>query len=197
MKVLKMLVAALAFVAGGAFAQAPVAPAVDGELKAAVKELLDVMNFKQVLSQMGKMMTQQMPKVMEKMMESAPIVSKMSVEEKAEARKMAQTASASSLAAMNEIYDDPLIAQGFEDIMARAYARHFTTAEITATTAFYTSPAGKKALTIMPQMMQETMPEMMAMMMPRMNAMMEKIAKDVVAQIEQKQRSKALSPANY
>ena len=36
----------------------------------------------------------------------------------------------------------------------------------------------------MPKMMQETMPEVMAMMAPRMNAMAEKVAKDLVAQVE-------------
>ena len=189
MKILKTFVAMLAFVVGGALAQVPTA--VDGEQKTAVKELLDAMNFKQVLSQMGNMMTQQMPQIMEKMMESAPSISKMTPEEKVEARKMAQAASESSLKSLNDIYNDPQIVQGFEDIMARAYAKHFTTTEIKATTAFYTSPAGKKALTIMPQMMQETMPEIMAMMTPRMNAMMEKAAKDVVAQIEQNKKAKA------
>jgi hypothetical protein len=196
MKTLKTFVALLAFAACSALAQAPGPTVADGELKAAVKELLDVMNFKQVLSQMGNMMTQQMPQVMERMMESTPGVSKLSAEERAEARKLAQEVSASSLSAMNEIYNDPQIVQGFEDIMARAYAKHFTTAEIRATTAFYVSPAGKKALTIMPQMMQETMPEMMGLMAPRMNAMMEKAAKDVVARVEQKQKAKAASTAN-
>jgi uncharacterized protein len=193
MKVLKMFVAMLAFVGVGALAQVPTV--VDGEQKAAVKELLDAMNFKQVLSQMGNMMTQQMPQMMEKMLESAPGMSKMTPDEKVEARKMVQQASSDSLKSVNEIYNDPQIVQGFEDIMARAYAKHFSTAEIRATTAFYVSPAGKKALTIMPQMMQETMPEMMAMMAPRMNAMMEKVAKDVVAQVERKHKAKAAATA--
>ena len=75
--------------------------------------------------------------------------------------------------------------------MARSYARHFTTAEIKATTAFYTSPAGKKALTLVPMLMQETMPEMMALMTPRMNAILESAAKDVVAKAEKNGKTKS------
>ena len=96
---------------------------------------------------------------------------------------------------MQEMYSDPEFIQGFEDVMARAYAKYFTTSEIKATTAFYTSAAGKKALTIMPQMMQETMPEMMALMAPRMKVMMEKMAKDVVAQVENDKKAKGEAPA--
>ena len=68
--------------------------------------------------------------------------------------------------------------------MARAYAKNFTTAEIKATTAFYISPAGKKTLTIMPKMMQETMPEIMAIVAPKMSAIMETATKDVASQIK-------------
>jgi len=43
------------------------------------------------------------------------------------------------------------------DAMVRIYARYFTNAEIEAMTAFYTSPAGRKSIEVMPQLMQESM----------------------------------------
>jgi len=180
MKTLKIVVAGLLLVAGQAFGQA----AVDAEQKAAVKELLEAMNFKQVMSQMAGMMTQQMPQMMDQMIDGFAGKDKLTDEQKADAKKFAKEGQASMSKQMIEMYNDPEFINGVEDIMARAYARHFTTPEIKATTAFYTSPAGRKALSIMPRMMQETMPEMMAMMAPRMNAMTEKLAKEMVAKAE-------------
>ena len=189
MKILKRLVCALVFVAGGALAQAP-AP-VDVEQRAAVKELLDAMNFKQVLLQMAGAMTQQMPQMLDQMLDGFASKGKLTPEQKAEARKLAQQSQIGMSRQMTEMYNDPQLVQGFEDVMARAYAKHFTTAEIKATTVFYTSPVGKKALTIMPQMMQETMPEIMAMMSPRISAMMETVAGDVAAQVENNNKAKS------
>ncbi len=182
MKTLKLCLAVLTFVSFGAAAQTPAT--VDVEQRAAVKELLDAINFKQMLAQMSGPMMQQMGQMFDQMIEASPSSRKLSPEQKDAARKAAQESSAKSAKAMTELYNDPVVIQGFEDVMARAYAKNFTTAEIKATTAFYTSPAGKKALTIMPKMMQETMPEIMAVIAPKMSAIMEAATKDVASQIK-------------
>ena len=184
MKTLKLLLAVLSFVSVSALAQKPAPSPVDVVQKAAVKELLDAMNFKQMMAQMSGPMLQQMSQLFDQMIEAAPSSSKFTPEQKAAARKAAQESSAKSSKAMNELYNDPTVIQGFEDVMARAYAKNFTTAEIKATTAFYSSPAGKKALTIMPKMMQETMPEIMAIIAPKMSAIMESATKEVASQIK-------------
>ena len=182
MKTLKLCLAVLTFVSFGAAAQTPAT--VDVEQRAAVKELLDAINFKQMLAQMSGPMMQQMGQMFDQMIEASPSSRKLSPEQKDAARKAAQESSAKSAKAMTELYNDPVVIQGFEDVMARAYAKNFTTAEIKATTAFYVSPVGKKALTIMPKMMQETMPEIMAVIAPKMSAIMETATKDVASQIK-------------
>ena len=184
MKTLKLCLAVLTFVSFGFGAAAQTPVTVDVEQRAAVKELLDAMNFKQMLAQMSGPMMQQMGQMFDQMIEASPSSRKLSPEQKDAARKAAQESAAKSSKAMTELYNDPTVIQAFEDIMARAYAKNFTTAEIKATTAFYTSPAGKKALTIMPQMMQETMPEIMAVIAPRMSAIMESATKEVASQIK-------------
>ena len=184
MKTLKLCLAVLTFVSFGFGAAAQTPVTVDVEQRAAVKELLDAMNFKQMLAQMSGPMMQQMGQMFDQMIEASPSSRKLSPEQKDAARKAAQESSAKSAKAMTELYNDPTVIQGFEDVMARAYAKNFTTAEIKATTAFYTSPAGKKALTIMPKMMQETMPEIMAIVAPKMSAIMETATKDVASQIK-------------
>ena len=188
MKTLKLVLAGLAFASVSAMAQAPAS--VDAEQRAAVKELLDVMNFKQMMAQMSGPMMQQMNQMFEQMIESSPSARKLTPEQKDFARKAAQESSAKSSKAMAELYNDPKVIQGFEDVMARAYAKNFTTAEIKATTAFYTSPAGNKALNLMPKMMQETMPEIMSIIAPKMSAIMESATKDVATQIEKSGKGK-------
>jgi uncharacterized protein len=188
MKALKFAVAALLLVAGNAFAQQPVA---DAEQKAAVKDLLEAMNFKQMMSQMAGAMNAQMPQMMDQMVDGIAGGAKLDAEQKAEAKKLAREAQTGTSKQFLDIFNDPQFVLGVEDIMARSYARHFTTAEIKATTAFYTSPAGKKALTLVPVLMQETMPEMMALMTPRMNAILESAAKDVVAKAEKNGKTKS------
>lgn len=182
MKTLKCFLATLVFVSSVVAAQVPVSS--DGEQRAAVKELLEAMNFKQMMSQISGPMMQQMRQLNEDMVDKSSTKGSLSPEQVNELRNAARESSAKSFKAMTDFYNDPQFVESFEGIMARAYARNFTLDEIRATTAFYVSPAGKKTLTVMPKMMQETMPEMMAIIAPRMSAIMESTTNDVAAQIE-------------
>jgi uncharacterized protein len=92
---------------------------------------------------------------------------------------------------MIDIYNDPQIVQGMEDIMARAYGSNFAVDELKAITTFYASPAGKKMLATQAQIMQQTMPEIMALITPRMKELMEKMAKDIAAQAKEPGKTSA------
>ena len=94
MKTLKLVLAGLAFASVSAMAQAPAS--VDAEQRAAVKELLDVMNFKQMMAQMSGPMMQQMNQMFDQMIESSPSAGKMTLEQKNIVRKAAQESSAKS-----------------------------------------------------------------------------------------------------
>jgi uncharacterized protein len=190
MKSLKLLIVGLLFAASGAFAQEPVS----AEQKAAVKELLDAMNFKQTMSQMIGAMSSQMPQMMDQMIEGASKDSRLSAEQQADARKIAKDAQTSAYAEMTDLFKEPQFLQGIEDIMSRAYGKNFSVEEIKAITAFYLSPAGKKLLQSQPQVMQQVMPEMMALMSPRVSAIMEKTTKSVIAQVEKKKSASGGAP---
>jgi len=138
------------------------------------------MNFKKMMSQTAGAMAQNMPQMMDQIV--AGLDSSMTAEQKAEARKLASKASDSAMRAMLDIYNDPQIIQGMEDIMARAYGSNFAVDEINAITAFYVSPAGKKMLATQPQIMQQSMPEIMSLITPRMKEVMSKMAKDIAEQ---------------
>ena len=193
MKAIKYVLAVLMLCASAAaFAQAQAsatAPVVTPEQKAAVKELLEAMNFKKMMSQMAGAMAQNMPQIMDQMVAGSD--SSMTAEQKAEARKLASKASESAMKAMLDIYNDPQIVQGMEDIMARAYGSNFAVDEIKAITAFYVSPAGKKMLATQPQIMQQSMPEMMALITPRMKEVMGKMVKDIAEQVKEQGKAGA------
>ncbi len=196
MKAIKyVLAAAIVSASAIVFAQAPTsAPAATlaittPEQKAAVKDLLDAMNFKKMMSQMAGAMTQNMPQMMEQMVAASD--TSMTAEQKAEARKLVARASESATKAMIDIYSDPQIVQGMEDIMARAYGSNFAVDEIKAITTFYMSPAGKKMLATQPQIMQQSMPEIMALITPRMKEVMSKMAKDITEQAKEQGKTSA------
>ncbi len=196
MKAIKyVLAAAIVSASAIVFAQAPTsAPAATlavttPEQKAAVKDLLDAMNFKKMMSQMAGAMTQNMPQMMEQMVAASD--TSMTAEQKAEARKLVARASESATKAMIDIYSDPQIVQGMEDIMARAYGSNFAVDEIKAITTFYMSPAGKKMLATQPQIMQQSMPEIMALITPRMKEVMSKMAKDITKQAKEQGKTSA------
>ena len=163
------------------------------EQKAAVKELLDAMNFKKMMSQMAAAMAQNMPQMMDQM--ASAIDTSMTAEQKAEARKLATKSSETVTKSVMDIYNDPQIIQGIEDIMARAYGSNFAVEEIKAITMFYSSPAGKKMLATQPQIMQQSMPEIMALTTPRMKEVMEKTAKDIAEQAKAQGKTSA-APAS-
>lgn len=163
------------------------------EQKEAVKELLDAMNFKKMMSQMAGAMAVNMPQMVDQMVAASDI--SMTVEQKAEVRKLAAKSGETMTKSMIDLYNDPQIVQGMEDIMARAYGSNFAVDEIKAMTAFYSSSAGKKMLATQPQIMQQSMPEIMALMAPRMKEVMAKMAKDIAEQAKQQGAASAM-PAN-
>lgn len=161
------------------FAQANAPILVTVEQKAAVKELLDAMNFKQMMSQVAAASAAGMPQMIEQMTSS--MLEGAGETMKADARKSLTANFAKFSNRSMEIYSDPEVLSGIEDLMTRMYLKYFTSEEIRATTAFYASPAGRKALSVMPQMMQETMPEMMKLFAPKLNALAQEFARSIVA----------------
>lgn len=191
MKAIKyVLVAAMVCAGATAFAQAPAtSPAVvTAEQKAAVRELLDAMNFKKMMSQMVGAMAQNFPQMME---QAAVGDTTLTSEQKVEARKLAAKSGETMMKSMAEIYSDPQVVQGLEDIMARAYGSNFAVDEIKAITAFYVSPAGKKLLVTQPQIMQQSMPEIMNLITPRMKDVMSKMAKEIAEQAKAQDKTGA------
>jgi uncharacterized protein len=180
MKFLKTTVFATALFAANAFAQGSPAQ------EAAVKEMLEALNFRQTMSQMVGAMGAQMPQMLDQMLEGNS--KSLSDGERAAMKQSARESQAKMFAEMNAIFQDPAFMQSVEDIMGRAYAKHFSVEEIKGITAFYRSPAGAKMLSSQPLIVQQAMPEMMSLMAPKMNAIVEKSTKELMARAESKKQ---------
>jgi hypothetical protein len=154
------------------------------EQRAAVKELLDAMNFKSQLQQISGAMTQGIPQMIDQTM--APTLEVFPAEKRAEIRAKANEAAQKAMARALETYSQPDLLQGFEDIAGRAHAKVFTVAEIRAIAAFYKSDIGQKLLFRQPQIAQEMMPEIVALLQPRMKALMEETLKEAKALVADK-----------
>ena len=77
------------------------------------------------------------------------------------------------------------------DAMMPAYQKHFTTGDIDAFVAFYTSPAGKKLLGELPAITTESMQDMM----PIMRRYMETVQSQIEAQAAEMAKAKTNSTA--
>lgn len=188
MKKLLMAVAvAGVFVSSTVSAQAPAASAsstftMSAEQRSAVKEMLDAMNFKAQLQQMSAVMAQSMPQMMEQT--AATLMSEVPAEQRGEFRGQMQKFGQKYATEAIDMYKDPAIIQGVEDIMGRSFAKVFTIAEIRAITAFYKSDVGQKMLFRQPQIMQESFPELMALFQPRIKVLSDKALAEAKALAE-------------
>ena len=153
---------------------APATP-LSPEMRAALLEMLDAIDFKKMMVQMGAAMTQSMPQMLEQL--AASDLVNLTPEEKTKQRAALSKQMQTSFPKMMSIYSDPEIVKGMEDIQIRAYGKHLTLEEVRTTTAYYKSSAGQKMMTRAPQVMAESMPEMMALIQPRLKAISEEMVK--------------------
>jgi len=185
-KNVKKIVAALfvsaAFVGAPAFAQtavAPVAPqAVDPAATAAVRELLDAMNYRSVMQQTMQQMVAALPAQMKAGAEAA-IRNNPKFSDEERTKKLAEMEAnlPKVTAAMASVFNDPTLIDEMIAEMVPLYARHFTPAEMREMAAFYKTPVGAKGLRLMPQLMGEGMQIGQKVMTPRLNKLMQELQK--------------------
>ncbi len=181
---MKKIIAALffsaAFAAVPAFAQTATAPAaaqaVDPAATAAVRELLDSMNYRSVMQQTMQQMVAALPAQMKAGAEAA-IRNNPKFTEEERTRKLAEMEAnlPKVTKAMAGIFNDPALIDEMIAEMIPLYARHFTPAEMREMAAFYKTPVGAKGLRLMPQLMGEGMQIGQKIIMPRMNKLMQEL----------------------
>jgi uncharacterized protein len=125
--------------------------------EAAVRELMEATNARASMAASMQNMSKALPQALRMRAETAVRNNpKMSDEQrKAELASVDRRLPAIAAALQKELNDPKLVDALYKEVLP-LYARHFTADEVTALTAFYRSPAGKKSLEVMPALMMES-----------------------------------------
>lgn len=149
----------------------------DPESEKAVKELLVVMKYKEMMTESMKQMLKNMPEVM--MQASHSVIdsnAKLTPEQKKAAMVKAEAASKSATTVMEGILTDPKLFEELEKEIVPLYAKYFNADEMRQVVAFYKTPVGNKLLTTFPQIMGESSMIAQKIVMPRVEKQIEKFA---------------------
>ncbi|MBB3119525.1 DUF2059 domain-containing protein [Pseudoduganella violacea] len=154
-KILASLLISLAFAAGQpALAQNAPAP----EHTAAIKELMDAMNYRTMMTALMQQMVQTLPEMMRNTAEQS-ISDNPRLD--ATGRRAALLAMEADLpkavSTMQQVLLSPELMDEIMAEMIPLYARHFTVDEMRQIANFYRTPVGQKSLREMPQLMTEGM----------------------------------------
>lgn len=156
----------------------PAPVAVTPEARAAIKELLDVMNTRDGLTKTYGAMSQSLaPRMGEAMNRQIEANAALSVEQKQKVRDGMNPPFENAVKEATAIVTSPKLVDETIEKMIPIYAKYFTTAEAKQLTAFYKTPLGAKTLTAMPQVINDSLQAGVAIFTPRVNAIMEKTMK--------------------
>ena len=175
-------------------AAAPAAPApapapvpVTPEARAAIKELLDVMNTRENLSKtfqaMGQTLPSQMAGAMSRQIETNP---SLTPEQKVKLRDNMNQPFDSAVKEAIALVSDPKVVDQTIDKMYAIYAKYYTTPEIKQLVAFYKTPVGSKTLSVMPQAINESLQAGVGQFQPKINAVMERTLKTQIDAVSKK-----------
>jgi uncharacterized protein len=148
----------------------------EAKQREAIKELLSLLNFKEVMFASSRNMRDAFPGFVEQ-----GIISDKSLTEAQ--RQEALGKFAERLPALQKGFEDtmsaPEVIQGMEDLVYRVYMKHYTADDINALVAFYKSPVGQKSIRLMPVVVTETMQGAMEIMMPAAQKQAEKMLSEL------------------
>lgn len=145
----KIVLAAVLAVASSAQAAPP--------SEAAVRELMEVTNARAGMAASMQNMSKALPQVL-RMRADAVVRNNPKLNDdqrKAELANVERRMPAITAALQQELNDPKLVDDLMKEVMP-LYARHFSADDVKALTAFYRSPAGKKSLEVMPQLIGES-----------------------------------------
>jgi hypothetical protein len=178
----KILAGCFVLLALGAFApasaQSAAAPAAalaeQADADAAVKELLDVMQYRALMTTMLAQQTESMPAMIEQMSQQALAQNpKLSDADKEKARAMLKQQMPQLVAALHAMFADPALLDEMESAVAPIYTKYFSAAEIRQMADFYRTPVGAKMLKSMPKIAQDSILASQKTLIPRMAKLMQ------------------------
>ena len=178
-----LTIVAAAVAAAPSFAVAQTAPApvataatVSPQANAAVKELLDAMDVRKMMTASFAEMEKALPQMMRAQMTAVINADPGADAEKKKAAlaKVEQVLPVASQA-INRMFKDPALIDEMMVEIAPLYARNYTVAELKELTAFYRTPLGRKMMALSPRLSAESMAIGQRIVAPRLNGMMQEV----------------------
>ena len=135
------------------------------------------MNYREVMQASFAQLDKNMPTIMlQGATEAINANAKLTPDEKKAALAKAQKEIPAAAAAFGDLLRDPKLMDELFAEMTPLYGRYFTAADIGQMSVFYKTPVGKKMLSVMPQIMNESVQISQRIMMPRVRAAIEKVS---------------------
>lgn len=170
-KIVVALLTSLALSQGALAAEA--APAPVAANVAAVRELLDAMNFRRTWQASMDQMAKSMPALMRQQFEASLSVKKLGDAERKERLAKMEAELPKVVPVLQGVLNDPGLMTDMENEMVSLYSRHFTADELKQMAAYYRTPVGQKNMQMMPQVLSESMAISQRITMPRLQKALE------------------------
>jgi len=169
--ILIALTCAAAFAGAPSFAFAQ--DAASAQQAAAVRELMDAMDVRTMMTasftEMEKALPQMMRAQMTAVINADPSASD---EKKKAAMAKVEQVLPGAMDAINRMFRDPALVDEMMAEIGPLYARHYNVAELKELAAFYRTPLGRKMLTLSPRLAAESMAAGQKIVAPRLNGLM-------------------------
>lgn len=155
---------------------------VSPEMKVAVEQLLDTMQFNDMARKtMGQMM-QMMPAILrQSAMQTASAGRKLSASDEAQVNELLEKIIPEASAAIGQVMTDPALIAEMRTEMTPLYARYYTLQEVRDLSAFYASPLGQKMISITPSLASDSMAISQRVLLPRTNAVVQQIIQKMLS----------------
>ena len=180
-KILIALTCAAAFAGAPSFAFAQDA-APNAQQAAAVKELMDAMDVRKMMTasftEMEKALPQMMRAQVTAVINADPTASD---EKKKDALAKVEQVLPGAADAVNRMFRDPALIDEMMAEIGPLYARHYSVAELKQLSAFYRTPLGQKMLALSPRLAAESMAIGQKIVAPRLNGLMLEVMQNAQA----------------
>lgn len=183
MKKILLAVTCAAVFAGApslALAQAPAAPT--AQEAAAVKELMDAMDVRKMMTASFNEMEKALPQMMRAQVTAVINADPTASDEKKKAalEKIEQVLPGAA-DAVNRMFRDPALIEEMMAEIGPLYARNYSVAELKQLSAFYRTPLGQKMLALSPRLAAESMAVGQKIVAPRLNGLMLEVMQNAQA----------------
>jgi uncharacterized protein len=180
-KILLAVTCAAALAGVPAFALAQTA-APNAQEAAAVKELMDAMDVRKMMTASFNEMEKALPQMMRAQVTAVINADPTASDEKKKAavEKVEQVLPGAA-EAVSRMFRDPALIDEMMAEIGPLYARHYSVAELKQLTAFYRTPLGQKMLALSPRLAAESMAIGQKIVAPRLNGLMQEVMQNAQA----------------